>query len=255
MKLSCPNCNTGIQANNINIQDKIAVCHNCDTVFQFTLSDSQDNKAKRRKVHQPKDLIVYNENRLHMSFKTNWRLLQNEAFSTGVVMGVLFTFITILMVSEGELGLLPFFTGLIALAGYYLAALQSHNQTHLVMDEHSIRTFRQPLPEFGYSQIDVGVANIESFSTEETATSKKESYGLPRYNVYANRFDGGRQIIVKDVTEEYGRYIAQALNTELAHDDTDMDTSRLTSDDMTSNDTIDYAIIGDDASNLNHRHQ
>lgn len=227
MQLTCPNCNEKIIAGNINIQDKIAVCHQCDTVFQFSIPDSSDKKAKRRKVHQPHDLTLHDEERLHMSFRTNWRLDQNETFLTGAILGVLFTFISVMLISEGELNLLPFIIGLIAFAGYYTAALTAYNKTHITMNDVSIKTSRLPLPGSTRHHTEVNLANVESITTEETAMSAKEGFDLPRYNVYANRFDGSRQVIIKDVTEEYGQFIAQTLNAELSAEDDHLDMSRL----------------------------
>ncbi len=229
MKITCPNCSEIIIAENINVHDKIAVCHTCDSVFQFTLPDPVESKVKRRKIYQPKDLTIHNTDHLHMSFRTNWKLEENETFLTGAVFAVLFTILTLMMITERGFGIVPLMFSLTALMGYYLSAVTAYNKTHIKLHGMTLKTSRLPLPALSSGNTEINLANIETITTEETAISIKEAYDLPRYNVYANRFDGSRQLIIKDVTEEYGLYIAQAINAELAVDKDNLDTSRLTS--------------------------
>lgn len=255
MHLTCPECGTQIQADNINIHEKIAVCHHCDAVFQFTLPNTSDDKPKRRKVHQPSQLTIHDSDHLHMSFRTNWRLGQNEGFLTSLVFGLLFSFVTLIMLMERDPGFIQLAFGLVALAGFYSTAVIAYNQTHIEVGDHKISVSRRPLPGVSIDNTEVNLSNVESITTEESKESEREAYDLPRYHVYANRFDGKQQIIVKDVTEEYGLYIAQIINAELALDDTDLDTSRLSDDNFIGDQLDDEHLSQTYSDNQNHRYE
>ena len=54
--MNCPNCGEKVPASHINIQKMTAVCPACDTVFSFDVPETQ--KAKRRKVKQPANLML-----------------------------------------------------------------------------------------------------------------------------------------------------------------------------------------------------
>jgi len=60
-KLVCPSCNADVPADNINVAQMLAVCPNCDTVFNFgSLSAAQKSKQKKkpRKMHPPQGFHV-----------------------------------------------------------------------------------------------------------------------------------------------------------------------------------------------------
>ena len=252
MKLTCPNCGEAITAENINIQDKIAVCHACNTVFQFALPDTTDNKPKRRKVHQPSKLTIHDDNHLHMSFHTNWRLEQNETFSGSIVLALVLSLAFFAVLNKEGFSIFPLILGFISLVGYYSAAFTAFNKTHIEMNDHVLRIARRPLPGRPESDTVIHLSDVESITTEETVISKQEGYDMPRYHVYAVRFDGSRQIVVRDVPEEYGRFIARVLNEELVTETDNLDISRL--EDSITDNQMDTQIIHEDSrQNLNHK--
>ncbi len=68
MQLKCPNCSAPILAENINIQEMVAVCSECDHVFEFSRS-AVARKAKRRKLKPPNRVRVYEDDeRLELSY-------------------------------------------------------------------------------------------------------------------------------------------------------------------------------------------
>ena len=122
MQITCPQCGAHIPAENINIQQMVAVCPECNTVFEFASPCSQ--KSKIRKVKQPQKISVEDTNDLKISFRTNFRLDRNEAFLIGSIMSLMLTFFTFIitadMIADGNLLLpIPIGLGLIALTLYY----------------------------------------------------------------------------------------------------------------------------------------
>jgi hypothetical protein len=221
MQITCPNCGQAIRAENINVQELVAVCANCDTVFKFT---APEEKSKRRKVKQPEQLILRDAEKLEMSFRSNWRLAQNQDFIGIVIILGMTIFLTVSSVGAAIGGAAPIFIPIVGtLISFFLAYLLGllvYNQTHIVMDKERISVSRKPLPTLS-NQLDISLHGIEAIKCEETPVSKKEGYDLPRYRVWAETADGSRRPIVNDVTEEYAYFISQRLNERL-HEDVDV---------------------------------
>ncbi|MGB7338232.1 MAG: hypothetical protein WBC91_05005 [Phototrophicaceae bacterium] len=216
MQLNCPSCGTLIQATDINIQDKIAVCSNCDTVFEFNTSAE---KAKRRKVKQPADMRVRDTDTLTLSFRTNWRLERNQQFimsAYGTGLGIFVAnALGIGYLSDGNSVILPIMAVLFALACFYSLLLTAYNHTEIIMDADKLTITRKPLPTLLNQTQSVSLHGVESIKCAETPISKRENYDTPRYIVWAETIDGNRRTIVTDVVEEYAYFITQKLQENL----------------------------------------
>lgn len=222
MQVTCPQCGTLVESDQINIQQMAAVCPNCHTVFQFAPSAS---KVKRRKVKQPSQMISDESGgRLTLAFRTNFRLDKNETFISTAVLSAIFTFVTFILFQAGqEAVFIPVSFGLCALCLYYVLALMVYNKTHIEIEDETLTISRKPLPGLaGTNTINLG--GIESVHFEETPMSKKEGYDTPRYNVWAETVDGSRRLIVSELVEDYAIFVSQRLNEFLAPD---TDVSRL----------------------------
>lgn len=226
MQIQCPNCGTKVSAENINIQEKIAVCPNCDTVFQFELGEA---KAKRRKLKQPKDLILRDEETLNMQFRTNFRLDRDESFVSGGLLALLSIIMGIVLLNASSDNIPAFLSPLFGLGtiySTYIMALVAYNHTELEMDDEVIRVSRKPIPSLRSKPQEIQLSGIESFYAEETPRSIKESFDTQRYHVWAKYIDGSRRIVLQDLVEDYAFFIAQVLESRL-HDAEAYDVTRL----------------------------
>jgi hypothetical protein len=227
MEVNCPNCGEKVTAENINIHKMTAVCGACDTVFQFELPET---KVKRRKVKQPRSLILRDAETLQMDFRTNFRLDRNEAFLTSLFGSISLLIAGLVLIGTGDAPLiLPVVFLLITSALIYRLALIVVNKTHIEMDDDTIHISRKPLPTLFNQGYEVPLAGVEAIRYEETAVSKKEGYDTPRYRVWAETTDGNRRTIVNDVTEDYAVFIAQRLEERL-YMDGESDISQLEGD-------------------------
>lgn len=238
-QLMCPHCGQPISSENINIQQMAAVCSACHSVFQFQVADP---KIKRRKVKQPQQITSYEtDDHLNITFRTHFRLAQNETFLATAGFSAIFTFITLILANavstKPEAGLILLGFGLFTLFLYYCLALIAFNKTHIEISDENIKVSRKPLPNPLSELHTIELANVALIRYEETAVSKKEAYDLPRYNVWADKVDGNRQILVSDVVEDYAVFISQRLNEFLELENVP-DTSRLIDDAETAEDTI-----------------
>ena len=220
MQLNCPNCENSVTSENINIQEMVAVCSNCDTIFSFENPNKQA-KQKRRKVHQPPHIDVQDSDTgVSLSFRTNFRLDKDESFVSSAIAGIAMMFVASIMISEAvtDAGMplqIPLMFALAAIAFFYWTATIVYNKTHIEMSDDSIRVSRQPIPSLASHRSQMSTYNIKSIYTEESDISKKEAYDTPRYHVWAEINDGSRKVIIKDVVEGYGAFIAQYLNENL----------------------------------------
>lgn len=235
-KLNCPICSEQVRAENINVQELVAVCSNCDTVFQFT---SPEEKAKRRKVKKPEKLVLKDGQNLEMLFRTNFRLDANQAFITSAFGGIAMTIFAFVVGNEYLVGETNFFAPLIftLLATFFLyrASLIAYNHTHIVMSEQNVTVSRAPLPSIFNQTQSISLNGVIAIKCEETSISKKEAYDTPRYRVWAETADGNRRTIVNDVTEDYAYFISQKLDEKLQFE-MPQDMSRLVDSDL----NIDY---------------
>lgn len=217
-QLTCPNCSEFIRAENINVNEMVAVCSNCHTVFPFK---SPAEKDKRRKVKQPQNLTLRDAETLEMSFRTNWRLGSNQEFSGMVVGAVMMAFVSSILFGEFIVGDAPLILSvgfaMVTLALLYMTGTIVYNRTHIEMNDDSISVSRKPLEFISNSNI-ISLNGVEAIKCEETAISRKQGYDLPRYQVWAETVDGSRRPIVTDVTEEYAYFIAQRLEERLHYD-------------------------------------
>lgn len=218
MQLTCPNCSDLIHAENINVQEMVAVCSNCHTVFPFKTPEGKD---KRRKVKQPRNLALRDAETLEMKFRTNWRLGSNQEFSGAVVGAGMMAFVSSILFGEFFDGEAPLFLSLgfvlIMIALLYRVALVAYNSTHIEMDDEKITVSRKPLTLLSKHR-DISLHGVESIKCEETSLSKEHNYDLPRYHVWAETVDESRRPIVTDVTEEYAYFITQRLQERLHYD-------------------------------------
>jgi len=233
MQIICPHCGQPVASNNINIQQMAAVCPACDSVFQFEVAES---KIKRRKVKQPQQIMSSEtDEHLNITFRTNFRLAQNDAFLATAGFSAIFTFITLIFANilrskpEAALVLLGF--GLLTIFLYYCLALIAYNKTYIEVSDENIKVSRKPLPNLLSEPNTIELASVAVIRYEETAVSKKEAYDLPRYNVLAEKVDGNRQVIVSDVVEDYAVFISQRLN-EFLDREAAPDASRLLDDEQ-----------------------
>ncbi|MAS33232.1 MAG: hypothetical protein CL610_04455 [Anaerolineaceae bacterium] len=226
MHLTCPNCETKIPSENINIQQMAAVCPACDTVFQFDLSN---RKLHHRKIKPPERLTVHEtDDQMDLAFRTNRQLFKNEAFLTGAIMSGVLTFVSLILAGEWLAGditpLIPILFGVVTLCLYYWLATIVFDRTRIIVNEEEIQISHPPLTSLFMQKDRIKLAGVRQVAFEETPASVKEGYDTPQYRVWAELVDGRRKAIVNNVVDDYALFITQSLTTWL---EADPDTSRL----------------------------
>ncbi len=219
MQPVCPQCQQPVEAKQVNIQQMLALCPACNSIFELR---PDLRRRKTRKVQQPTGLQLQDGDPLIFKFRTNFRLEKNEHFVNSAVMSAVLSLVTILMIGltlSGEVTLfMPVFFATMAFATLYWLASIAWNHTEIAASENSLMVSRRPLPVTSSSRV-LDLTDVETFYAEETTASQQEGYDTPRFHVWASETEGGRKLVVGDLTEEYATYIASRLDAWLRESD------------------------------------
>lgn len=205
-RVSCPSCNSIVKADNLNINDKVAKCNNCDVVFSF--ENVINNLAKPKKVKQeilkPEgiDLFQYGDD-LDISVQQ-----QESAFDIILILLMLVPLPFIVFYAEGKTSLInlimSILVGIIPFVNLFL--LKRHrvfvniDRNHLVI-EHKPKKFHKNLK--------VNVSDIDQLYV-------KNYSGY--YNVYmiTNGVEGQKhQRIIWTKSLSKARYLEQEIERHI----------------------------------------
>jgi|GEM_PF-2754228 len=223
-RLHCPNCDTVIPVEQINIQKTLAVCPNCATVFNFGDEVPSNPKVKRRKIKQP-DHIEQTETddalvlEMPMVESWNYRILMGGA---GAVFLTLYTLMMLTFLSEGDLAPMVIFS--IMLLPFAVGLLSSLFMKQMVqLDSDGLQHIIKLMGATVYKRA-VDANDLEDVTIEET-TNTRESIAEARYNVYTQKIDGRQDMFMQNLTESTAMYLQQVLSSYL--NEGDVPTSRL----------------------------
>lgn len=219
MELKCPNCGQTIPAENINIQEMVALCSECHHVFEFTRS-TVARKAKRHAPPRPERVqVCADDDWLVLSY----RLVFGPGAKFGLAMATLAaTVFTIILVGASvnhEPASVRFFLGLLALIFSYAAVAGVTETTTITADHQHLEVSSGPLPFPIKDDKTLNAADITRISFDETYESNSPL--PPSYNVYAELTDGARISVVTSLPRPHAQYIAATLDDYL-HELTDV---------------------------------
>jgi hypothetical protein len=226
MQLTCQHCGAPIPAENINIQELVALCNECYHVFGFSKS-AVARQAKHRKLKPPKRVRVYEDDkRLELSY---WLV-----FGPGSKFGIVASLIAIVAYGamfigawNGNSSALPLLLlGLLVALFAYLEAVFLTTTTGISLDMDEMAVSSGPLPFPIKDDKTLSIHDIVRVFFERTTESWPPF--VPTHNVYAELQDAERLPVVTSLPREYARYIAytlddylHALEGESVHEDTD----------------------------------
>lgn len=234
MQPVCPQCQQPVEAAQVNIQQMLALCPACSSIFELRPGL---RRRKARKVQRPAGLQLSDGDPLTFKFRTNFRLEKNEHFVNSAVMSGVFSLLTILMIAlnlDGEVPVfLPMLFASLAVGAMYWLASITWNTTEIAASGNSLMVSRRPLP-VPASQRVLDLSSVDAIYAEETVASRQEGYDTPRFHIWASEMAGGRKLVVGDLTEEYATFVASRLDAWLREDD-DRSVDRLSLDEADEN--------------------
>lgn len=227
MQLYCRNCGEEIPAQNINVQETIAVCKACNAVFDFSATVAQE-KRKRKMVSMP--------DRFHMDERPDELELAYHWFTP---MAILMTVFTVIWSGPVLLIFMPLFLGgtfnFASLGGgifsifsffplifggvavgliYYTVGLWI-NQTVITVSDSEIKVRSKPLPTLGNKTIDSRF--IGQLYVKQRVSRNSNSGGTSiTYQVRIVTDDGKNQTLVGNLPKsEQALYIEQQIERYL----------------------------------------
>lgn len=222
-RLVCPSCNADIPAESINVEKTIAVCPNCDMVFDFSFIGGGKPKkaAKRHPVAAPRRFTVQESER---GFDITWAWFDASAlfllFFTVIWNFFVFIFVS-LSFSDG-MGF-PFPFNLIPLVhmavgiglAYYSLSLLVNRTRVRVADDGTITVRTYPIPHPWRDKTTYGGQMEQIFVKKHVSHSSKGRRSVS-YEVVARMTDVSDETLVSGLeNSEFALYIEQELERYL----------------------------------------
>lgn len=213
MQLKCPHCGALIPIENINIQEMLALCKECQQVFTFN-KNTISGKTKRRKLKPPKHAHIHEDDgRLELSYRV--------AFGPGSKLGMVMSLFGLIIYSVIFIGAsqggapLPFLivVGLLFTLFAYFEAVFLTTTRHISLDEDEMAVTSGPLPFPIKDDKTLSVHEVTRVFFDRTTEAWPPL--VPTHNVYAELQDGERVPVVTSLSREYARYIAYTLDDYL----------------------------------------
>lgn len=251
-KLHCPTCSSVIPPDKINIQETIAVCANCGSVFNFAdkVVNTNTNKVKRRKIRKP-DIITQMDMEDRVTLEMPYiHTLPYKALS--VVMGlglvVLYAFIMREVIVDNDgIGVLVLFSLMLLpmIAGFFGSLFT--RQIIEANPEHIKHILKLGIPIYERKMAVDSMIDVSLEETEATRASTAEA----RYNLFADRYDHRQDMFIQNMPEETALYTHQVLSGYLKPDELTDEQSRLADDLTVTRDDLDSQESED---TVNHQH-
>jgi len=218
LQLSCPNCSARIPADHIHLNNLMAKCASCDSVFNFSEQVGQPRRfaSEKQNVLMPTGFEVL-ELRSQLDMEINWRKTSgNKTFLfifTIFWNACLIPFVLVALTS-GE-WMIMLFLSLHLMVGigflYYTLAVLL-NTTYVNVTPRHITINHKPLNVIGRPEHNISAGDVEQLYVNKYSTGKTNNRPTYAFGVYAV-LNGGRQIaLVKGLRHpDQARYIEQEV--------------------------------------------
>lgn len=218
MELQCPNCGASVPAENINIQELVAVCGECNHVFEVTRR-SIARKAQLRKLKPPHRVTTY---AVDDSLELSYRLALGSGPKFGVIMATLAAVVTATLLIAAAINREPvsllFLMSLLVAVYSYVAVANLTMTTTVRAGREVLEVSSGPLPFPLKDDKTLNIPEIVRVFSEETY----EPFPPFRaHNVRAELRDGEKISVVTALPRPHARYIAQVLDDYL-HGESDV---------------------------------
>jgi hypothetical protein len=216
MKVMCVECGREVPADKINVQELIAVCPHCNSVFAFEAPAPVLAKTKLRKVKQPEFVTVAqtpDEWRLsirwHLSTEPKWLVALMSFWLTGCLLIALSGFVT----GDGGRVLAALATGFVPANFFAVLALNTFTMS---VKGTRLTVHHGPIPWFGTYNTSAdltGVRRIETRISEYSADTGEPTSNF--YDVVLDYGNGQTKVIVPFITQAQAQYVEQELTRYL----------------------------------------
>lgn len=222
MSLQCPKCGASIPTENINIQKTLALCKQCNLVFDFG-NMIEGRKKKPRKP--PEHLQIHEDNfQLALSFRQVFGPGPRVGLAMTALASVLLPLLLILFSMRGTTPPLVWLFSLMTCVFWYTLAVFLTTTTRLTVDSDALEVRSGPLPFPLSDNRIVSTQEIKRVFCEDTVEGWPPGPpGMPAYHVSADLYDGDRIRLVTSLPRNYAIYIAESVEDYLQSENTSDD--------------------------------
>lgn len=212
-QLNCPNCNSNIPANDININELVAKCARCGQVFNFKGKEIQLGRHRPEVVIPPgiESYSLLSELNLEIS----WRKSASSflLFFTIIWNLFLIPFVGVAVLS-GELMILGVISLhlLVGVCLLYYTIATLVNTTYIMVDRHRITIDHKPLHMPFYPNRDIPIREVKQFFTKKYMSGKTNGNPNYAYSLHLQKEDGSEVRLLKGLKRpNHARYVEQEV--------------------------------------------
>ncbi|MEM9822337.1 MAG: hypothetical protein AAF985_14740 [Bacteroidota bacterium] len=181
MQLECPNCQSTIHSEDINLEKLIAKCHDCHAVFAFEEKLNMERAFRRPEIFLPKGMEIL-KLRSELEIQVSWR----SSLQTGLVFFTIFWNIIVLpfaifAILSGQIVMLLGLSLhlLVGIGMLYYIITTIFNTTFITASPRRLHIEHRPLRVPFYPDRDIEVMDIEQIYVDKYKRS--ETNGRPDY--------------------------------------------------------------------------
>lgn len=208
MALQCPQCNTEIPPENINIQEMLALCDNCNLVFNFKDHLPQRKTKPPRLLLPGRVKVEETDEQLSISYRMVYKGGAMFGFIMSMIGSVLLplAFITILATKNNVEVAPMMMIGAGILWSWYLVAVFITTSTRITVNEDVLAVKTGPLP--------LPIKDDKVIPTDTITRLYREEVTdlLPSNNVRAELSSGDKLKVVTSLPDEHAIYIARVID-------------------------------------------
>lgn len=187
-QLECPNCDSEIFSDDINIDKGIAKCHNCHHVFPFEDKLKKLSRGGRRaEVFQPEGIEMFRlRSELNIDYK--WRNTQSSNYFMlffTLVWNAMILPTAFSAVMSGEIGALLAMSVHIGVGVWLLLRQMSKfiNSTYITVDEHFLTIDHRPISSPWFPNKKIPVDDIEQVFVKKKRTGSTNGVSHYAYSI------------------------------------------------------------------------
>jgi len=215
--LKCPSCKQEIPAEHININNMLAKCSDCNTVFNF------QTQIKQLPRFRPEVVMPYGIESYHfldeLNIELNWRSSASSflIFFTIIWNAFLAFFVMISLFSESYEMLLFISIHLLVGVGLIYYSLASFiNKTYLTIDANRIVVEHKPLKMPLNRDRNIDVRNIEQLFSQKYSSGTTNGQPTYAFKVVAQLIGDEKVDLVKGLkSDQQALYIEQQIENYL----------------------------------------
>ncbi|MEO1514783.1 MAG: hypothetical protein AAFV95_07215 [Bacteroidota bacterium] len=216
MHLHCPECESDIQADDVNLVKTIAKCQTCNNIFEFSeqLDQALPPAPYREELLMPPGIEVL-KLMSELEIMVNWRAIGSRftLFFCLLWNGFIF-FITFFVALAGQWPFVLFLTPFLLVGLYLIYSSLGYlfNTTYITVNSERVSIEHRPINFLIQSDKYYHSSDIEQVFVQRYSVGSSNGNPVYAFSIVMALKNGTRETLVKNLhSDEYGKYIEQQI--------------------------------------------